>query len=99
LQKALLANVKVPLCLNYRLVQITESSQGPSSNPITGSPPLALQFSNNHTDTVDLLIGADGIRSIVRQFAFPEHKLLYTGKTAYRSLIPAEKLLAIKWVS
>ncbi|KAL4754974.1 hypothetical protein BDW72DRAFT_164783 [Aspergillus terricola var. indicus] len=95
LQKALLANVKVPLCLNHSLVHITERSQGSSSNPITDSPPLTLHFSNNHTATVDLLIGADGVHSTVRQFAFPEYKLLYTGKTAYRGLIPAEKLLAI----
>ncbi|KAL6230785.1 hypothetical protein BDW75DRAFT_234150 [Aspergillus navahoensis] len=84
LQKALLANVRVPIRLNSCLVRITESS-----------PPLTLHFSNNHTDTVDFLIGADGVRSVVRQFAFPEHKLLYTGKIAYRGLISTERLLAI----
>ncbi|KAL5049789.1 hypothetical protein BDW71DRAFT_204482 [Aspergillus fruticulosus] len=95
LQKALLANVKVPIRLDSRLVRITESFQKSPSGPGTGSLPLTLYFSNNHTDTVDFLIGADGVRSVVRQFAFPEHELLYTGKTAYRGLIPAEKLLAI----
>jgi salicylate hydroxylase len=54
-----------------------------------------LHFSNGHTDEVDLLIGADGVRSAVRQFAFPEHKIAYTGRTAYRGLIPTENILAI----
>ncbi|KAL7419271.1 hypothetical protein Q5752_006108 [Cryptotrichosporon argae] len=40
----------------------------------------------------DLVVGADGIRSAVRQYAFPEHKLAYTGKVAYRVIIPADKV-------
>ena len=36
----------------------------------------------------DLVLGADGIRSVVRQYSFPDHKLSYTGKVAFRVLIP-----------
>ncbi|KAL2820776.1 hypothetical protein BJX63DRAFT_418392 [Aspergillus granulosus] len=87
LQKALLQNVtKSNLHLSSRLEQITQ--QHPTG-------PLTLHFSNGHTDEVDLLIGADGVRSVVRQYAFPEYKLGYTGRTAYRGLIPAEKILAL----
>ncbi|KAL4899544.1 hypothetical protein BDW74DRAFT_183651 [Aspergillus multicolor] len=91
LQRALLVNVEVPIRLSSRLVRVTEEQH---DNAVTKSPPLTLHFSNGHTKTVDLLIGADGVRSAVRQFAFPDYGLLYTGKTAYRGLIPAEKLLA-----
>ncbi|KAL4945881.1 hypothetical protein BDV06DRAFT_229739 [Aspergillus oleicola] len=91
LQKALLSNVRVPIRLNSRLVRIS-SRRTPTSSD---SDPLTLCFQDGHTTEVDLLIGADGVRSVVRQFAFPEYKLGYTGKTAYRGLIPSEKLLAI----
>ncbi|KAL5342277.1 hypothetical protein BJX70DRAFT_394870 [Aspergillus crustosus] len=86
LQKALLANVSSSLIsLSSRLTSITENPSGS----------LTLAFSNGHTTEVDLLIGADGVRSVVRSFAFPDYQLAYIGKTAYRGLIPAEKLLSI----
>ncbi|KAL4964574.1 FAD-dependent oxidoreductase [Aspergillus stella-maris] len=91
LQRSLLANVKVPIRLNSRLVRITSN---PTTTP-SNSNPLTLHFQNGHTTEVDLVIGADGVRSIVRSFAFPEYKLMYSGKTSYRGLIPSEKLLAI----
>ncbi|KAL4809464.1 FAD/NAD(P)-binding domain-containing protein [Aspergillus unguis] len=92
LQKALLANVKCKIHLNHRLERVTGNQH---QSQETQSKTLTLHFSNSHTTTVDLLIGADGVRSAVRQYAFPEHRLFYTGKTAYRGLIPSEKLLRI----
>ncbi|RDW76583.1 FAD-dependent oxidoreductase [Aspergillus mulundensis] len=87
LQTALLANVEVPIVLDSRLLRVTEGQHGDAPlNPVTGSPSLALHFSNGHTTTVDLLIGADGVRSVT----------CLHGKTAYRGLIPAEKLLGIE---
>ncbi|KAL3494742.1 hypothetical protein BJX62DRAFT_247111 [Aspergillus germanicus] len=89
LQKALLQTLdqeKTTIHLSSRLQRITQR---------TATGPLTLHFSNGHTDGVDLLLGADGVRSVVRQFAFPEHKIAYTGRTAYRSLIPTENILAI----
>lgn len=89
LQKALLQALdqeKTTIHLSSRLQRITQH---------TPTGPLNLHFSNGHTDEADLLIGADGVRSVIRQFAFPEHKIVYTGRTAYRGLIPTEKILAI----
>ncbi|KAL2841588.1 hypothetical protein BJY01DRAFT_249515 [Aspergillus pseudoustus] len=87
LQKALLQNVNQSnLHLSTRLERITQ-------HRLTG--PVTLQFSSGQTDEVDLVIGADGVRSVVRQFAFPEHRIGYTGRTAYRGLIPTDKILAI----
>ncbi|KAF4471759.1 FAD binding domain-containing [Fusarium albosuccineum] len=48
---------------------------------------LRLTFSNGFTDEVDLLVGADGIRSVVSHLAFPEYSVSYTGMTAYRSVV------------
>lgn len=48
------------------------------------------------TDEVDLLIGADGIRSATRHFLFPESKLTFTGTTGFRILFPVERLEGIE---
>ncbi|WOO82128.1 FAD-dependent monooxygenase sorC [Vanrija pseudolonga] len=63
---------------------------------------LRLAFANGFEDEVDLLVGADGIRSVrrpspppltppqvVRAHAFPDHKIAYAGATSYRTLVPA----------
>ncbi|PWY73032.1 FAD/NAD(P)-binding domain-containing protein [Aspergillus heteromorphus CBS 117.55] len=44
---------------------------------------------------IDLLVGADRVRSVVRQFAFSDHRIAYTAKIAYRALVDAEKVLSI----
>ncbi|HEY0223408.1 MAG TPA: FAD-dependent monooxygenase, partial [Pseudolabrys sp.] len=44
-------------------------------------------FSNGETIGADLLVGADGIRSTVRQQYLPEVTPLYAGYTAWRALI------------
>jgi 2-polyprenyl-6-methoxyphenol hydroxylase-like FAD-dependent oxidoreductase len=44
-------------------------------------------FSSGETIEADLLVGADGIRSTVRQQCLPEAKPLYAGYTAWRALI------------
>ncbi|KAJ9150926.1 Salicylate hydroxylase [Pleurostoma richardsiae] len=56
---------------------------------------LRLTFGEGITDEVDLLVGADGIRSVVRQFAFPSHSVSYTGSTAYRTLVRTSDALKI----
>lgn len=37
------------------------------------------------------LVGADGVHSLVRKALFGRHKLLFSGKTAWRALIPADQ--------
>jgi 2-polyprenyl-6-methoxyphenol hydroxylase-like FAD-dependent oxidoreductase len=44
-------------------------------------------FSNGETVTADLLVGADGIRSSVRQQCLPDTVPLYAGYSAWRALI------------
>lgn len=44
-------------------------------------------FSNGESVTADLLVGADGIRSTVRQQCAPEVMPLYAGYTAWRALL------------
>ncbi|CVL08011.1 uncharacterized protein FMAN_09662 [Fusarium mangiferae] len=48
---------------------------------------LRLIFDDGFTDDVDLLVGADGIRSVIRKFAYPDHSVHYTGMTAYRAVV------------
>ncbi|GKZ37426.1 hypothetical protein AbraIFM66950_008976 [Aspergillus brasiliensis] len=86
LQQALLKGVdKSKLRLSSRLVEVTQLP----------SKAFFLRFEDGHTDEVDLLVGADGVRSVVRQFAHPEHRLKYIGTTAYRALANADEILNI----
>ncbi|KAK2017519.1 FAD/NAD(P)-binding domain-containing protein [Colletotrichum eremochloae] len=48
---------------------------------------VRITFQDGLTDEVDLLVGADGIRSFVRSFAFPSHRIKYNGQSAYRTII------------
>jgi len=45
-------------------------------------------FSDGATVTADLLIGADGLRSTVRQLCLPDTAPLYAGYVAWRALLP-----------
>lgn len=77
---------------------------------------IVLTFANGVQDEVDLLVGADGIRSVgkndpflasqhsltaddlkvVRHAAFPEHRITYTGRTSYRTLVRTDEVERIK---
>lgn len=48
---------------------------------------VTAHFSNGETVTADLLVGADGIRSTVRQQCAPAVTPLYAGYTAWRALL------------
>ncbi len=49
---------------------------------------LLAHFSDGRSATADVLIGADGLRSTVRQQCAPEIVPLYAGYVAWRALIP-----------
>ncbi|KAI1325430.1 hypothetical protein F5Y16DRAFT_377982 [Xylariaceae sp. FL0255] len=88
LQKALLQQVdQSRVKVGMKLVKIENLNQDSR---------LRINFEDGQTDEIDLLIGADGIRSGVRQFMFPDHKMAYTGATSFRTVVPASSALEIK---
>ncbi|KAF6809962.1 salicylate hydroxylase [Colletotrichum plurivorum] len=78
LQVALLQNVdQSRVKVSKRLTDIT----------VLPSGKVQIKFADGFSDEVDLIVGADGIRSFVRSFAFPEHRIKYNGQSAYRTII------------
>ncbi|KAH7155360.1 hypothetical protein B0J13DRAFT_618816 [Dactylonectria estremocensis] len=78
LQKALLKEVdQSRIRLKRKLVDVErmESAQ------------LRVVFEDGSSDHVDLVIGADGIRSKVRSVIFPNQEAKYSGVTAYRTVV------------
>jgi salicylate hydroxylase len=49
-------------------------------------------FANGTTVEADMLVGADGIHSTVRELLFGAQDPVFTGCAAYRGLVPAERL-------
>ncbi|VVE11801.1 salicylate hydroxylase [Pandoraea eparura] len=61
--------------------------------PADGQPgPIRLAFADGTHDDVDVLIGADGIHSVVRTGLFGPESPEFTGVVAYRAVVPADKL-------
>jgi salicylate hydroxylase len=53
------------------------------------------RFANGATVDVDVLVGADGIHSLVRSTLFGRESPRFTGCIAYRGLVPADRLRAL----
>ena len=53
---------------------------------------VEMQFDNGATASADIMIGADGIHSTVRELLFGAESPRFTGCVAYRGLVPAERL-------
>lgn len=51
-----------------------------------------VRFKDGSEDTADFLIGADGLRSVVRQHLVPAARLRYTGQTCWRGVTTAATL-------
>ncbi len=51
-----------------------------------------LEFADGGSATVDVLVGADGIHSVVREALFGPEQPEFTGVVAYRAVVPAERL-------
>lgn len=67
--------------LGRRLVSATQEGQL-----------VNLVFADGHSDAVDVLIGADGIHSAVRESLFGREYPTFTGVVAYRAVVPVERL-------
>jgi salicylate hydroxylase len=67
--------------LEHRLVDVTDRDEG-----------VAARFANGQRAQVDVLVGADGIHSAVRQRLFGAEDARFTGCVAYRAVVPAERL-------
>ncbi|KAI0827792.1 hypothetical protein F5Y06DRAFT_283550 [Hypoxylon sp. FL0890] len=65
---------------------------------LDGGKKLRLVFEDGFVDDVDVLVGADGIRSVVRGFVFPDHRLSYTGATAYRTVVRLNEAMKINGI-
>lgn len=85
LHDAMVAAVRAndPGCLHlgYRLVEFAQ----------TGDVVTAL-FENGATAQTGLLVGCDGIRSVVRSKLFGDEEPRFTGYVAWRGLVPMERL-------
>ena len=53
------------------------------------------EFENGAHISIDALVGADGIHSVVRHILFGPEKPHFTGCIAYRGLIPADRLIPL----
>lgn len=53
---------------------------------------VRLRFDNGATAGADLLIGADGVHSVVRHSLFQDQKAEFTGIVAWRTLAPIDRL-------
>jgi salicylate hydroxylase len=81
--------------LGHRLTQLEERGET-----------VALTFANGRTVEADIVIGADGIRSVIRQALYGDDNPTYTGQMVWRALlkgsdVPAEVLEPtghIQWV-
>lgn len=69
------------LHLGYRLVGLRQERDV-----------VRLEFANGQTAEVDLVIGADGVRSAVRGYVAGEERAAYTGSSAFRGIVPVRDL-------
>jgi 6-hydroxynicotinate 3-monooxygenase len=69
------------IAFNHQLVDLQESG---------GS--MRLIFANGAISEADIVIGADGIRSKVREFVLGPEPPQFVGAAAYRAIFPAERL-------
>lgn len=82
LQKILSAAFGVErLHLGCRLVNVTERAGE-----------VVLEFANGQAYQADLVVGADGVRSVVRRWVTGADDVVYSGTSAFRGIVPSQNL-------
>jgi salicylate hydroxylase len=56
---------------------------------------MKLSFSNGHVECADVAVGADGVRSVIRDWVTGGAKPQYSGTSAFRGIVPVELLPAL----
>ena len=69
------------LHLGHRLVDLVEKNNV-----------VKLDFANGSSAEVDILVGADGVRSLVRRFIAGEDHVTYSGTSGFRGIVPVRDL-------
>jgi salicylate hydroxylase len=67
--------------LGCRLVDLTEQADA-----------VVLEFANGRTYEADLVVGADGVRSVVRRWITGADDMVYSGTSAFRGIVPTQNL-------
>lgn len=84
LQKALSGRYAGSIALGHRLVRLAESSSS-----------VRMTFANGVERDVDVVVGADGVRSPVRRFITGGHGTVYSKTSAFRGIVPVRSLRAL----
>jgi salicylate hydroxylase len=84
LQKALSKGFGSAIHLGHRLVSLAESAAS-----------VRMKFANGVERDVDIVVGADGVRSLVRRFVSGEPGVIYSKTSAFRGIVPARNLRAL----
>ena len=65
-------------------------------SPATGAGGVTLRFEDGEADTADVVIGADGIHSVVRRELLGLEAPRFSGNAAWRGLVPAEQVADLR---
>jgi 6-hydroxynicotinate 3-monooxygenase len=67
------------------IIRLNHKLAGLQHNPDSS---VRLSFTNGETAEADVVIGADGVHSVVREFMLGAEQPRYTGRVAYRTVFP-----------
>ena len=84
LQKALSKPFGGTIHFGHRLVSLAESASS-----------VRMKFANGVERDADIVVGADGVRSLVRRFVTDEPGVIYSKTSAFRGIVPARNLRAL----
>src|SRR5215471_13782182 len=62
------------------------------ANLVDQGDTIGLEFANGRFVRPDLVIGADGVRSVVRRFVTGGEDAVYSGTSAFRGIVPVDRL-------